>query len=466
MVTSILMASVVSTGVSMNQKPDTSTIVLSRASLPKKISIRKCKLFVVSGSLQGQEFVVDKDVFTIGAGTGNDLLIPDATVSRRHCELHYTDAGYVIKDLGSTNGTVVQGVHVNEAVMNVSTEFQLGETKIIFCPLRESAEYNLSDNEAFGSLLGQSSGMRRIFYLAEKYAPTDASILIEGETGTGKEVLAEEIHKHSKRSKKPFVVIDCAALAKDIIESELFGHKKGAFTGANTERIGAFEHADGGTVFLDEIGELSPELQPKLLRVLEKKEIRRVGSNEVRGINVRIISATNRKLESEVNSGRFREDLYFRLSVVHLDIPPLRRRKEDISILVKKFLREFNRQDLADDASLDKSLEALRNHNWPGNVRELRNLIELSTYDGRKTGDISALLCLGNVKAYEEQTRIDVSAERPFKEMKNELINHFEKDYIADLLEKNEGNISKASREADIERAYLKRLMKKYGLKA
>lgn len=449
----------------MSQKPDTSTIILSKGSLPRKISIRKCKLFIVNGSLQGQEFVVDKDVFTIGAGTGNDLLIPDATVSRRHCELHYTDAGYVIRDMGSTNGTIVQGVHVNEAVLTLSTEFQLGETKIIFCPLRESAEYNLSEKEAFGSLLGRSSAMRRIFYLAEKYAPTDASILIEGETGTGKEILAEEIHKHSRRAKKPFVVIDCAALAKDIIESELFGHKKGAFTGANTERIGAFEHANGGTVFLDEIGELGAELQPKLLRVLEKKEVRQVGSNEVRPIDVRIISATNRKLESEVNSGRFREDLYFRLSVVHLDLPPLRRRKEDITILVKKFLKDFNRPDLAESPGLEKSMEALCNHNWPGNVRELRNLIELSTYDKRKTGDISALLCLGNVKSYQEQSKNEISAERPFKDMKNDLINSFEKEYVLDLLNRNEGNISKASREAGIERAYLKRLMRKYDVK-
>lgn len=451
----------------MSKKQNTSTILVSQAILPRKMSIRKCKLFVVSGALQGQEFVVDKDVFTVGAGTGNDLLLPDATVSRRHCELVYTSGGYQIRDCGSTNGTIVQGVRVTEAIMNQSTEFQLGETKIVFCPLRESAEFNLSENESFGSLLGRSSAMRRVFYLAEKYAPTDATVLIEGETGTGKEILAEEIHKHSARAGKPFVVIDCASLARDIIESELFGHKKGAFTGANNDRIGAFEFADGGTVFLDEIGELGSELQPKLLRVLEKKEIRRVGSNSVKSIDVRIISATNRKLENEVNSGRFREDLYFRLSVVHLELPPLRRRKEDIPVLVRKFLNDYNRRDMySNSASFDKTLEALCNHNWPGNVRELRNLIEISTYEGNKTGDLSALLCLGNMRAYEEQSKLDVSAERPFKEMKNELINKFEKDYVTDLLKKNSRNISRAARDADIERAYLKRLMRKYGLQA
>ena len=449
----------------MSQNTHTQTITVSRSDLPKKISIRKCKLFVVSGALQGQEFVVDKDVFTVGAGTGNDLLLPDETVSRRHCELIYTDNGYLLRDCGSTNGTVVQGVRMTEAVMNQSTEFQLGDTKIVFCPLRESAEYNLSDKEALGALLGRSSPMRRIFYLAEKYAPTDATVHIEGETGTGKEVLAEEIHKHSKRAEKPFVVIDCAALAKEIIESELFGHKKGAFTGANAERVGAFEYANGGTVFLDEIGELSSELQPKLLRVLEKKEIRRVGSNDVRPINVRIISATNKKLKNEVNSGHFREDLFFRLSVVALEIPPLRRRKEDIPMLVEKFLYDFDRPDLAQDrGAFEKTLEALSNHDWPGNVRELRNLIELASLEGRKTGDLSALLCLGNVRAYEEQTRVDLAADRPFKEMKSELINQFERDYIADLLKRNDCNISRAAREADIERTYLKRLMKKYDI--
>jgi transcriptional regulator with PAS, ATPase and Fis domain len=449
----------------MSKKQTTQTIVLSRDELPKKISIRKCKLLVVSDSLQGQEFVVDKDVFSIGAGAGNDLQLPDVTVSRHHCELVYTERGYLIRDCGSTNGTIVQGVSVTEAIMTQSTEFQLGDTKIVFCPLRESKDYNLSDKEAFGALLGRSTPMRRIFYLAEKYAPTDATILIEGETGTGKEVLAEEIHNHSKRSDKPFVVIDCAALAKELIESELFGHKKGAFTGANTDRVGAFEHANGGTVFLDEIGELSPELQPKLLRVLEKKQVRRLGSNDVRSINVRIICATNRKLENEVNAGRFREDLYFRLSVVHLDIPPLRRRKEDIPALVHKFLNDFKRPDLdLDPSDLVKTFEALSSHNWPGNVRELRNLIELSSYDGKKTGDLSALLCLGNVKAYEEQTRIEVAADRPFKEMKGELINKFEQDYIVDLLKRNDGNISRASRDADIERTYLKRLMRKYDI--
>lgn len=446
-------------------KTDTRTVSVVKPQSTNKIIIKKCKLFVVSGPLQGQEFIVNKDIFSIGADPNNDLPIQDNTISRRHCELQHSSDGYVIRDLGSTNGTIVQGMKVTEAIMSQSTEFQLGQTKIVFCPLREATEYEISPHEALGSLLGKSTAMRRIFYQVERYAPTDATILIEGETGTGKEILAEEIHKHSKRADKPFVVIDCASLAKEVIESELFGHKKGSFTGANIDRIGAFEHASGGTVFLDEIGEVSPDLQPKLLRVLEKKEIKRVGSNEVKQIDVRIITATNRRLESEVNAGRFREDLYYRLSVVHVELPPLRRRKEDIPMLVRKFLTDFNREDLSGNGpEFDKILEALSNHNWPGNVRELRNLVEIASYSARTTADLSAYIYLASVKTNDETVGPAYTADRPFKEMKNHVVGKFEKQYVASLMNKHEGNISAASRDADIERTYLRKLIKKHDL--
>lgn len=445
---------------------DTHTIAVPRTATPNKMTIRKCKLIVVSGPLQGQEFVVDKDIFSIGSAENNDLVLPDGTVSRRHCELEYSANGYIIRDMGSTNGTSVQGMKVKEAVMTQSTEFQIGQTKIVFCPLHEAMEFDLSPNESFGSLIGKSLLMRRVFFQLEKYAPTDATILMEGETGTGKEVLAEEIHKHSRRASKPFVVIDCASLAKELIESELFGHLKGAFTSANTDRIGAFEYANGGTVLLDEVGELTPELQPKLLRVLERKEIRRVGSNDVRKVDVRIICATNRKLESEVNTGRFREDLFFRLSVVRVELPPLRRRKEDIPVLVRKFLKDFKRDDiLQNEADIDKAMEALCNHNWPGNVRELRNLIEIASYSDRKTVDLSALLYLGTMRSGDEHGQVSYSTDKPFKEAKNRIIGQFEKEYVADMLQRNDGNISKAAREAEIERAYLRRLIKKHNIK-
>lgn len=442
------------------------TLILTPESGPHKMVVRKSKLLVISGPLQGRELVIEKDSFTIGSGEGNDLQLDDSTISRRHCEIRLIAEGFQIRDLGSTNGTRVQGVKVSEAFLDRGTEFQLGQTRVVFCPLHESVEIPLSSRDSFGAVLGRSVAMRRVFHVAETYAPTDATILIQGETGTGKEVLAEEIHRHSKRKDKPFIVIDCAALAKDLIESELFGHIKGAFTGANTDRVGAFEHANGGTVFLDEIGDLSPSLQPKLLRVLEKRELRRVGSNDVRSVDVRIISATNRKLQTEVNEGNFREDLYFRLSVVHTELPPLRKRKEDIPVLAKKFLEEFHGPDAMDLVEdFEGTMEAFKKHDWPGNVRELRNLVEIASYSERRPLNLGTFLYFGRMAPVEEKNGPEHKADRPFKEAKNDLIRDFEQDYLRDLLKRYDGNVSRAAREAGIERAYLQRLIRKYNLR-
>jgi len=430
--------------------------------------VRRTKLLVISGPLQGREFVLNRDTFTIGSGSHNDLTIEDSTVSKRHCEIVVEQSGYLIRDLDSTNGTFVQGVRVSSAHLAPGSEIQLGKTRIVFCPLQDANDIPLSRNEAFGAMLGRSVPMRRIFYLAETYSPADVTVMITGETGTGKEILAEEIHNHSSRRDKPFIVIDCAAISKELIESELFGHVKGAFTGANADRQGAFELADGGTVFLDEIGDLSPDLQPKLLRVLEKREIKRVGCNKVRKINVRIISATNRNLANEVNEGRFREDLYYRLSVVHLELPPLRRRREDVPLLVRKFLTDLHGEDaISQLADVDRTMDVLKRHEWPGNVRELRNLIELAFYSERRPVDLSAFLSLGSLRAGRKPAEPDVNfvTDKPFKDAKNDLIEEFEKTYLNDLLARNKQNISRSAREAGIERAYLQRLIRKYGMR-
>jgi len=449
------------------KKNQTPTLMISPDSGRDGVLVKKSKLLIINGTLQGEEFMIDKDIFTIGSGPHNDLVLQDSTVSRRHCELQLMSDGYSIRDFGSTNGTLINGVRVTEAFLNQGTQVQLGNTKVVFCPVQQTRMFEFSQKEEFGSLLGKSIPMRRVFHLAERYAPTDATMLVEGETGTGKEVLAEEIHRHSPRKNKPFIIIDCASLAKDIIESELFGHTKGAFTGATSDRTGAFEHADGGTVFLDEIGNLSPELQPKLLRVIEKKEVKRIGMNRLTSINVRIISATNRKLESEVNAGRFREDLYFRLSVVHIELPPLRLRKEDIPMLTMKFLREFHGDKALDHVvNFKKTMDAFANYDWPGNVRELRNLIEMACYGAPGPVDLSTFLYLNKTKAGENRIGQEFGTDRPFKIVKGKVIAEFEKNYIQDILTRNEGNISKASREAGIERAYLQRLIKKHGLQA
>ncbi len=431
------------------------------------LRVRKTKLLVISGPLQGHEFVVNHDIFTIGSSDHNDLTIHDSTVSKRHCEISVEQSGYLIRDLDSTNGTLVQGVRISSAHLAPGSEIQLGKTRIVFCPLQDANDIPLSRHESFGKMIGRSVPMRRIFYLAETYSPTDVTVMITGETGTGKEVLADEIHNHSNRKDKPFIVIDCAAISKELIESELFGHVKGAFTGANADRQGAFELADGGTVFLDEIGDLSPELQPKLLRVLEKREIRRVGCNKVRKIDVRIISATNRNLANEVNEGHFREDLYYRLSVVHLELPPLRRRREDIAPLVKQFLTDLQGEDAIKQLSdFDRTMEILKRHEWPGNVRELKNLIELAFYSERRPVDLSAFLSLVNLRSNSKQEpELTFSADKPFKDAKNDLIEEFERAYLNDLLAKNQQNISRSAREAGIERAYLQRLIRKYGMK-
>lgn len=446
------------------------TLMLSGNQDGNTIRVRTTKLLVISGPLQGREFLVNKEIFSIGSGRQNDLVLTDSTISKRHCEIAICEDGYQIRDLDSTNGTFVHGIKITQAFLNPGAEFQIGKTHIIFCPLQESREIPLSSKEAFGGMIGRSVAMRRIFHLAETYAPTDATVMITGETGTGKEILAEEIHRHSSRRNRPYIVIDCAAMAKELIESELFGHAKGAFTGANCDREGAFEHADGGTVFLDEIGDLSPELQPKLLRVLEKREIKRVGENRVRRINVRIICATNRRLDQEVNLGHFREDLYYRLSVVQIELPPLRRRKEDIPLLARHFLTALHGPNaMSQVLRFDETMEILKRHDWPGNVRELRNLIEVAFYAAPRPVDLSAFLGLGRFApqaAEEEEEHTPVfHADRPFKDAKNLLIEDFERGYLQDLLNRNSSNISKSAREAGIERAYLQRLIKKYDLR-
>jgi transcriptional regulator with GAF, ATPase, and Fis domain len=456
---------------SINNSSLAKTLVVS-AQLPKKLPrVRRTVLVVASGDQQGREYAVDKDVFVIGKGDSVDLKLDDPATSRRHCEIRADEHGYSIVDLNSTNGTFVNGVRISNAYLNPGAELQFGNIRLVFSPLQEDRELQISPAENFGSVVGSSQSMRRIFYMAETYAATNASIMLTGETGTGKEIMAEEIHRHSLRSDKPFVIIDCAALAKDLIESELFGHVKGAFTGAAADRPGAFEYANGGTVFLDEVGDLSMELQPKLLRVLEKREIRRVGTNAVRKIDVRIICATNRDMHKEVEEGRFREDLFYRLAVVNIELPPLRKRKEDIPLLARRFASDLHGPDALDEiAEFDASMEVLRRYDWPGNVRELRNLIDRAFYGPYRPVDLSASMSFwhrGGTQSGPSSGKLgrgEVIGSRPFKEEKAELVDEFERKYIMKLLKRNDGNISKSAREADIERAYLQRLIKKYSI--
>jgi transcriptional regulator with GAF, ATPase, and Fis domain len=333
---------------------------------------------------------------------------------------------------------------------------------MVFSPLGESTELQLTRRERFGRLIGRSVAMKKVFRLLETYAATDATVLIEGGTGTGKEVVAEEIHRHSPGRDKPFVVVDCSALARGIVESELFGHVRGAFTGAAADRKGAFELADGGTIFLDEIGDLSLDLQPKLLRALERKEIRRIGSNEVRRVDVRIIAATNKQLKKEVNAGNFREDLYFRLSVAKIEVPLLRDRREDIPLLVSTFLEELSGNgDPNQLPDAEQTLRWFQEYDWPGNGRELRNVVERTLLAQESPTELES----GIGRAETPGAGPSGPPSGPFKTVKDRVIRDFELAYLRDLLERNGWNVSKAAREAQIERAYLQRLVKKHGLR-
>ncbi len=446
---------------------------------PTTLHLNKVKL-VVEDQVGGvREYIFDQDIIQIGSAEENDVVVPDSRVSRHHCKILHEPSGYLVMDLGSTNGTTVNRVRVREGYLKSGSVIALGGVELRFQTFGERVELTPSMRDSFGSVVGRSRKMREVFSILERIAPTGATVVLEGETGTGKEVVARALHQKSPRSREPFVVFDCGAVPKDLIESELFGHEKGSFTGAVQARQGLFEMADGGTLFLDEIGELGMELQPKLLRALELREIRRVGSNRPVKVDARLIAATNRNLEEEVHNGRFREDLFYRLSVVRIPLPPLRDRIEDIPLLVRHFLKQapFNRG--ADGESRvkgvsDGAMRALMEYHWPGNVRELINVIERST--SFADGDLieedalppqifgrarRSSAVAGDIT---EPMTATLRASRTFKEAKELWIEQFERQYLEQLLGRNRNSLSAAAREADLDRKYLRKLVRKYGI--
>ncbi len=304
---------------------------------------------------------------TIGSQEGNDLQLEDRAVSRFHCEIAIDGPLAKVRDLGSKNGTSVDGVRVVEAFLRSGSLIRVGAVTLRFDLLENVSRVPISQNTEFHGLVAGSTAMRMALALIERAAASDMTVLLEGETGTGKGKAAEAIHRGSARAKKPFLVVDCGAIPANLLESELFGHERNAFTGAGDRRIGAFEEASGGTIFLDEIGEMPIELQAKLLRVLESKEIRRLGSNQHQKVDVRIIAATNRDLRAEVNEGRFRADLYFRLAVLRIPLPPLRSRQEDLPALAAELLSQIGASDDAKQALLTpEMLKGLTRAAWPG----------------------------------------------------------------------------------------------------
>lgn len=343
------------------------TLHLSSLNQPKGKPVLRCRVAVVAGPDKGKDFPLASGTTKIGRGGRNDLILSDPAVSSFHLEIELKAAGIQVRDMGSTNGTRIGGQRIQNSTVEVGSELQIGQTKlkIVF---EEPTEPLVPPS--LGRLIGQSAKMSDVYRMVRKGAKGEVPVLIQGETGCGKELVAQEIHQLSARAQGPFITLDCSAIPKELIESELFGHEKGAFTTAVSQRKGAFELARGGSVFLDEIGELPLEMQPKLLRVLEERTFKRVGGNEMLRSDFRIIAATNRWLDQEVFEGRFRQDLYFRLYVLPIFLPPLRERKEDIPLLISHFLK--GKPVRVPPATLEK----LAAHDWPGNVRELRNVIE------------------------------------------------------------------------------------------
>jgi len=443
----------------------------------RQLHIRRGRLTCISGPDSGQSWLVDHDILKIGSLKESNIVLSDSAVSRLHAEVRRTPEGVLLVDAGSTNGTFVGPIRVREVFLTPETQFRVGETELVFTPADEVIEITPSEKSELDSMVGHATTMREMFSIIERVAPTDLTVLVTGETGTGKELASRALHNLSPRKGGLLRVFDCGAAPATLIEAELFGHEKGAFTGATHAREGVFEQADRGTLFLDEIGELPLELQPKLLRVLEQREVRRVGSGRIRPVDVRVVAATNRNLREEVEAGRFREDLYYRLAVVELELPPLRQRLEDLNLLIQHLLKRASARCGGKRVEgVDDDVMALfQSYHWPGNVRELNNVLERAVPftdtsivsldalpEALRTSQVSPEL--GLASSPELATTASV-ADMPFKDAKERLIEAFERQYLLDLIERNGGNVSRAARAADMDRKSITRLLKKHGIR-
>jgi DNA-binding NtrC family response regulator len=411
-------------------------------------AIQTLDVEVVAGADRGKRARVERPLFRIGSHPSNDLVLRDDTVSERHLEIAVVPEGFRLLDLSSSNGTFIGRLRVVDAVIVEPVTLTLGKSTLYLEPTALETEVPSSVRTQFGRVLGRSSVMRELFEELAQVAESDCAVLLEGETGVGKELVAESIHHESARKEGPFVIVDCGALAGELVESELFGHEKGAFTGADTERQGLLEAAHGGTLFLDEVGELPLGLQVKLLGALERKQVRRVGGNRLRPLDVRVIAATNRNLAREVNAGKFRADLFYRLAVVLLRVPPLRERLEDLPLLGASMLAEL-RQRYGDAMPAELSalvLARLAAQPWPGNVRELKNAIErvaLRAADARSTGTSDTL---------------------SYVEIRDRFMADFDHRYLTSALERCNFNVTRAAELVGLRRSYFQRLLAKHGI--
>jgi DNA-binding NtrC family response regulator len=420
----------------------------------------RCQLLVIDGPDRGRACRLGELEVAIGTDATCTLVLSDDRVSARQVAIRADGARFVVRDLGSTNGTWYEGSRITEVAIPAGSTLLVGKSALRIEAEAQPLDLPPSQRRAFGELVGESLAMREVFAVLERVASSDATLLVEGETGTGKELAARAVHDASDRRRGPFVAVDCGALPEGLLESELFGHVRGAFTGAAQARVGMIVRANGGTLFLDELGRISPTVQARLLRVIEERVVRPLGGDSEKTVDVRVIAASRDDLDTEVAAGRFRPDLLYRLAVVRVALPPLRTRREDLALLVRELLR---RRGAPDSPVSGPNLDRLTAHGWPGNVRELRNVI-----------DRAIALAPGAASFSELAIRIDaaplgdiglaVRSDLPYAEAKAAVLHDLERRYLADVLARTHGNLSAASRESGIDRKHLRTLARKHGL--
>jgi DNA-binding NtrC family response regulator len=422
---------------------------------------RAARLRVIAGPGAGTEVEIPPIGVVVGADPAADVVIDDDAVSGRHCTVVPGADGFEVTDLESRNGTHIDGVAVTKASVPVGATLRLGRTSIQLLPAEQAASVAPSDRDSFGDMLGSSLAIRAAYALLERAARTTAPVLLLGESGTGKELAARALHAAGPRADGPFVVFDCGAASDTLVDSALFGHARGAFTGATADRAGAFAAAAGGTLLLDEIGDFPLSLQPKLLRMLEAGEITPLGRDRAERHDVRVIAATHRDLYDEVGRGGFRADLYYRLAVVEVELPPLRARLEDLPLLADRFLAAAGSPARVEPCA---NFETLRAYHWPGNVRELRNVISRAVALAEPGAGFAAMPILLRGGGGEVKDEVSFAADRSYHQAKAEVLGRFERRYLADLLRRAGGNISEAARIAGVERKHLYKMLERAGV--
>jgi len=417
---------------------------------------------VLTGPDKGLEVPVDRLRFRIGSAADNDLVL--AGLAPCHAELSHEMEGLRFVDR-SEGRSRVNGASIHEGTLGPGAVLALGDVELRLRGDEEALTVLPSSREAFGEARGRSLGMREIFGVLEAVAPTGATVLLMGETGTGKDVIARGLHDASERRTESLQTLDCGAIAPSLIESELFGYERGAFTGAEERHLGAFERAHGGTLFLDEIGELPIDVQPKLLRALDEREIQRVGGNDRISVDVRVVAATKRDLLEEVKRGRFREDLWFRLAIVPLTLPPLRERREDIPMLVKTFVERFAAHADRRLSIPPEEISRLQAHDWPGNVRELKNTVERALWMAQTGDDEVRFLLPALAEDDDADSGPSFDEAQSFSEHKRAWEEEFERTYLSWLMARADGSLSKAARLASMDRKHLRTLLRRHGLR-